>query len=200
MSIYFRALEPEDVILVYKWKNDEEMMKDAVGMSRPWSMKDCSSWIESKTRHDPFNYWFAICLNDGSDKMIGYAGVNDIHYVNSSATSHGVVIGEKEYRDGITWIETNLLIFDYIFNRLNLNRFYGYYSETQKITAMAQPLFFLTIEGIGREAIYLNGKYTNLCFTSLLKKEYLYHLEKGEYRMSSIIKRYREYIKLHKQL
>ncbi len=191
-SVYFRSLEPSDAELIYKWQNDQEMMKNAVGLARPWSMTECRNWIEAKTKHDPYNYWFAICLNDGSGKMIGYTGVNSIHYINSSATCNAIVIGEKEYRDGITWIDTYLLIFDFVFNKLHLNRYYGQHSETQKITDFAEQLFFFTKEGVGREAIYLNGKYIDIYYKSLLRREYLEHLEKGDYELMAIIKRFKK--------
>lgn len=194
-SVYFRAFEPEDSALIYKWKNDHEMMKDAVGMSRPVPMDECREWVAKCSKHDPFNYWFAICLKDGSNKMIGYTGVNNIHFVNSSATSNAVVIGEKEFRDGISWIETYLFILDFVFIKLNLNRFYGIHSENQKTTSLTEPLFFLTKEGVGREAIYQNGQYTNLVYKSILRKEYIAHLANGDYTIREIIKRFRKVIK-----
>ena len=197
-SVYFRAFEPEDAALIYKWKNDHEMMKDAVGMARPVSMEECREWVAKCSKHDPFNYWFAICLNDGSNRMIGYTGVNNIHFVNSSATSDAVVIGEKEFRDGISWIETYLFILDFVFIKLNLNRFYGVHFESQNTTSLTEPLFFITKEGMGREAIYQNGKYTNLVYKSILRKEYMEHLANGDYTLKEILKRFKKVIKSEK--
>lgn len=88
------------------------MMKDAVGMARPWSMQDCRNWVEARTKARSFpNYWFAICLNDGSGRMIGYTGVNSIHYVNSSATCDAIVIGDKRMQDGISWLGNESFLF-----------------------------------------------------------------------------------------
>ncbi len=188
-SVFFRALELEDLPFIHKWMNDQEMLKDAIGMKRPMSMVECKEWLERRVKPDTYNFWFAICLNDESKQIIGYTGVNSIHYVNSSATCDAVVIGEKEYRDGISWIETYLFIFDFIFNKLHLNRFYGEHSETQKTTSATEQLFFLTREGIGREALYMHGRYINVVYKSLLRREYLKHLNNGEYELSSIIKR-----------
>ncbi len=190
-SVFFRALEIEDLPYIYKWMNDQEMLKDAIGMKRPMSMSECREWLERRIKPNTYNFWFAICLNDESKQIIGYTGVNNIHYINSSATCEGVVIGEKEYRDGISWIETYLFIFDFIFNKLHLNRFYGEHSETQKTTSATEHLFFLTREGIGREAIYMQGKYINVVFKSLLRREYMEHLNNGDYELSSILKRLR---------
>lgn len=188
-TVFFRALEPEDAEFVYRWKNDHELMRDAIGMPRPVSMKECRDWIEACTGHDPFNYWFAICLNDGSKRIIGYTGVNNIHYVNSSATCNAIVIGEKECRDGLSWLETNLFIREFVFEKLNLNRFYGSFSETQKTTYLGARLFYARIEGVARQAIWQNGAYHDMLYGALLKEEYLAHKENGDYTVSSLIKR-----------
>lgn len=194
-SIFFRSFESEDVELIYKWMNDFDLMKNAIGMARPWSMKDCVDWLTPKTKHDPFNYWFAICLNDQSKKMIGYTGVNNIHYVNRSATCNAIVIGDAECRDGISWLETNILIREFVFETLHLNRYYGSFSETQKTTAIANELFYSTIEGLERQAIWKNGQYNDVYLVSLLRDEYLQHKTNGDYELMSLIRRLRKLLK-----
>lgn len=194
-SIIFRSFELEDVELIYKWMNDYDLMKNAIGMARPWSMQDCIDWVTPKTKHDPFNYWFAICLNDQSKKMIGYTGVNNIHYVNRSATCNAIVIGDVECRDGISWLETNILIREFVFETLHLNRYYGSFSETQKTTAIANELFYSTIEGVERQAIWKNGQYNNVYLVSLLRDEYLLHKANGDYELMSLIRRLRKLLK-----
>ena len=44
-SVFFRALEIEDLPYIYKWMNDQEMLKDAIGMKRPMSMSECREWL-----------------------------------------------------------------------------------------------------------------------------------------------------------
>ena len=194
-SIIFRSFELEDVELIYKWMNDYDLMKNAIGMTTPWSMEDSIDWVTPKTKHDPFNYWFAICLNDQSKKMIGYTGVNNIHYVNRSATCNAIVIGDVECRDGISWLETNILIREFVFETLHLNRYYGSFSETQKTTAIANELFYSTIEGVERQAIWKNGQYNNVYLVSLLRDEYLLHKANGDYELMSLIRRLRKLLK-----
>ena len=194
-SIFFRSFEPEDANCIYKWINDYDLMKNAIGMPRPWSMQDCIDWVNSKIKHDPFNYWFAICLNDQFKKMIGYTGVNNIHYVNSSATCNAIVIGDADCRDGISWLETNLLIREFVFETLHLNRYYGRFSETQKTTAIANELFYSTIEGVERQAIWKNGRYNNVYLVSQLREEYLQHKENGDYELISLIRRLKKILK-----
>lgn len=198
-TVFFRALEPEDAPCIYKWRNDHKLMKDAIGMARPWSMKDCVKWLESKTTNDPFNYWFAICLNNESRQMIGYTGVNHIHFVNSSATCDAIVIAEKDGKNGFTWLDTNILIREFVFETLHLNRYYGKYSETQKITAIANELFYSTVEGIERQAIWKDGQYHDVYLVSLLREEYFMHKNNGDYEISALIKRLRSVYNQYKK-
>ena len=197
-SVFFRSLEPEDSELIYKWNNNHELMKDAVGMARPWSMQDCRNWVNARIEHNPFNYWFAICLNDGSKRMIGYTGVNSIHFVNSSATCDAIVIGDNECRDGVSWLETNLLIREFVFERLHLNRYYGSYSESQRMTALANKLFYSTVEGVARKAIWSNGDYRDVYMVSMLKEEYFIHKNNGDYELPALIRRLRKLMKEEK--
>lgn len=194
-SVFFRSLELDDVNSIYKWMNDCELMKDAVGMKRPWSLLECREWVEKRMKQGPYNFWFAICLNDESKKMIGYTGVNDIHYVNSSATCNAVVIGDSDSHDGFTWLDTYILVREFVFETLHLNRFYGCYSETQKLTALANKLFFSTVEGIERQAIWQNGEYHDIHRVSILREEYLFHKNNGDFEKSNLLKRLRKLLK-----
>lgn len=188
-SVCFRALEPEDAISIYKWMNDFTLMKDAVGMSRFVSSEECRQWVSKRMIHDPYNFCFAICINDESKKLIGYMSLNNVHYINSSAETGAILIGDKNYRDGISWIESILYIHYFAFEVLHLNRLYGSHLLTQKVSASITDLFFWKNEGIQRQAIYKNGKYQDLSHESILKDEYFIHKDKGEYTVNSIIKR-----------
>lgn len=191
-GVFFRCFEPDDYKMIYKWHNDPEMMKDAVGMERLWSLQECKEWIEDRMKKNPFNFWYAVCLNNDSKQMIGYFGINNIHFVNRSATCNGIVIGEKQCRDGISWIQVYLYILYYVFEVLHLNRYYGYHLESQKLTSFVDELLFIKEEGRQRQAYFKNGKYIDGIMRSILSSEYFEHKQNGEYEMKNILKRIRE--------
>ncbi|NCC18143.1 MAG: N-acetyltransferase [Bacteroidia bacterium] len=188
-TVYFRAIEPDDVEYIYIWMNDHEMMKDAVGMPRPKSMQECREWTISSSNHNPYSYSFAICTNDNSKKIIGYMTLTNIHFVNSSVETGAIVIGDRNYRDGITWIESVLYLHYFTFEILHLNRLYGSHLLSQKVSHLITDLFFWKNEGILRQAVYKNGEYQDLSIDALLKDEYFKHKNNGEYIVSSVIKR-----------
>jgi RimJ/RimL family protein N-acetyltransferase len=188
-TVYFRAIEPEDAEYIYMWMNDHEMMRDAVGMPRPKSMQECREWAISASKHNPFNYSFAICTNDKSNKIIGYTTLTNIHFINSSVETGAIVIGDRNYRDGITWIESVLYLHYFAFEILHLNRLYGSHLLSQKVSDSITDLFFWQHEGILRQAVYKNGKYHDLSSEALLKDEYFKHKNNGEYTVSSVLER-----------
>ena len=121
--------------------------------------------------------------------MIGYASLINIHYINSSAETGAVVIGDTDYNDGFAWVESVLYLFEYAFERLGLNRVYGESLLGHKISNLVEDLMFMTREGILREAAYKNGRFYDISYAAILKKEYFLHKEAGDYEMSSVIRR-----------
>lgn len=190
-TVCFRTIELEDAELIFKWMNDHEMMKNAVGMPRPKSMQECKDWTLAASNHNPYNYSFAICLNDESKRMIGYMTLINIHFINSSAETGAIVIGDNNYRDGISWIESLLYLHYFAFEVLHLNRLYGAHLLTQKVSDSINDLFFWKNEGTFRKAVYKNGLFQDLSYESILCDEYFEHKNKGDYTVASIIKRLR---------
>lgn len=188
-SIKFRTFEERDINSIYRWKNDDELNRMSVGLCRKISYEDTAKWVRSKIPHNPFEVFWAVCTNDDEERIIGYAGLTDIHYINSSANFAGLVIGDKNYRNGIAWIELYQFVLEYAFERLGLNRLYGgAIVEHIQTNTMSKALFFQK-EGVERQAVFKNGRFYDLEKHALLKKEYFEHKDKGDYEFSKILRR-----------
>lgn len=194
-SVFFRAFEPEDAILIYKWKNDFDLLNMAVGMNRKISYEDCLEWVKDKSKHHYFEIYWAICLNDDTKKMIGYTHLNKIHYINRDVESGGIIIGDKDYRDGIIWIEIYQILMSYVFDVLNLNRFYGICLNEHKLTMTMMTILFWSSEGLFKQSVYKKGKYHDIVMWALLREDYYRHKMSGDYETTAIIKRIRTYRK-----
>ena len=190
-TVYFRAFEEEDAELIYKWMNDDELKKLSVGVNRRMCRDEASDWVKARMRDKRDQVWWAICAKD-TNLMIGYAYLADIHYINRSASYGGIVIGNKDYQDGMAWIETYLFVHEYAFERLGMNRLYGEALLKHSTTNTMRRLMYWTVEGVHRQAIYKNGEYQDVSTASLLSGEYFQHKKNGDYEISSIIKRLRE--------
>lgn len=187
-TVYFRTFEEEDAELIYQWRNEDDLKKLTTGMNRCVSREEASDWVKARIRHNPYQVYWAICAKD-TGKMIGYACLTDIHYINSSANLSGILIGDKKYQDGTAWIETYLFIYEYVFERLNLNRVFGHAIVDHKMTIAMRKAVFSTTEGVMRQAAFKNGRYYDVSIASLLKDEYFAHKAAGDYELSAVMKR-----------
>lgn len=192
-TVFFRAFEEEDIDAIYQWKNDDELNKLTVGLNRKVCRDDVAKWVRSKMPHNPYEVFWAICPKDAPNKIIGYAQLTEIHFINSSANFSGIMIGDKDYQDGFAWLETYLFVMEYAFERLGLNRLYGASILGHKDSNGIGKYLFWTKEGIMRQAVFKNGVFFDLLLGSILKKEYFLHKNNGDYEIKAILKRIRDY-------
>lgn len=190
-TVFFRTFEEEDADLIYQWMNDDELKELSVGLNRRMCKEEAQEWVKARMHHHEYNVYWAICSKE-SGKMIGYASLVGIHYINSSAETGAIMIADPEYNDGTAWIESVLFMFEYAFERLNLHRVYGHSLIGHKISNTVEPLMFMQQEGILRQAIYKNGRYYDLSCAAILRDEYFAHKEAGDYDMMNIIRRLRK--------
>lgn len=187
-TIFFRAFEPEDAILIHQWKNSDELNELTIGLNKKTSLEEDQQWVNAHKDHHPYYAYWAICAKD-TGKMIGYASLVNIHYINSSAETGAILIGDPNYNDGFAWIESVLYLFEYAFERLNLNRVYGQSLVGHKISNLVEPLMFMQQEGVLRQAAFKNGRYYDISFAGILKSEYYSHKEAGDYELPAVIRR-----------
>ena len=190
-TVYFRAFEPDDAILIHQWKNSDEINAMTVGLNKKTTMEDDQRWVNSVKDHHPYYAYWAICSRE-TDKLIGYASLVNIHYINSSAETGAIMIADPDYNDGIAWIESVLFMLEYAFERLGLNRVYGESLMGHKMSNRMGPLVFMQTEGILRQAVFKNGKFYDLHYSGILKDEYFAHKEAGDYEIMKLIRRLRK--------
>ena len=188
-TVCFREFEERDVDAIYKWKNDEKLSQMIVGQFQPITYEDAQKWVKGcMGHHDNFIFW-AICTNDDEKRIVGWAALAKIDKVNQSAETHSIVIADPDFNDGFAWLETEILMFNYAFEVLKLNRLYGVSLVGHKISNQVGELMFMKTEGILRQAIYKNDRFYDLQYDAILKEEYFAHKEAGDYELMAIIRR-----------
>ena len=197
-TVFFRAFEEADAELIYKWKNDDSLKHLNTGLNRCMCKEEALEWVKARMRHQDYRVFWAICAKD-TGKMIGYACLTDIHYINSSANFSGILIGDKDYQDGMAWIETYLFVYEYVFERLNLNRIYGRAIHEHKTTLAMREAMFSTTEGILRQDVFKNGRYYDVSISSILKDEYFAHKANGDYEITAVLKRLTKIVRKEKR-
>jgi len=191
-TVCFRDLEERDVDFVYRCKNDEKLSSMIVGEYHPFSYEEAHNWVQGcMGEHETYKFW-AIATNDAEQRMVGWVALSKIDYTNQSANTHSIVIADRDYNDGIAWIETELHLLKYAFDTLKLNRLYGVSLLGHKMSNLVGDLMFFQTEGILRQACYKNNRFYDLQYIGILKDEYFAHKEAGDYEMMKIIRRLRK--------
>ena len=93
-GIKLKPIELEDVTILNKWKNDEEIFKYLGGGFRPISESQQKKWMESMVDNNSSNQRFMIV--DEEENKIGFIGLYDISGVHGTCTL-GIYVGEKSY-------------------------------------------------------------------------------------------------------
>ena len=143
------------------------------GTSRKFTFEDAKKWLEGcMGDHETYKFW-AVCTNDIEKRIVGWISLSQIDRDNHCACHHGIVIGDKDYRDGTVMFEAMLLSMDYAFNILHLHRLYGScLSEHKTSPHMLNSLGF-NLEGTQKDAVYRNGRYYDVLDYAMLNEEYL---------------------------
>jgi RimJ/RimL family protein N-acetyltransferase len=190
-TVTFRDFEERDIDFIYKCKNDEKLNSMIVGDYHPYTYEEATKWVHGcMGEHETFKFW-AVCTNDVEKRIIGWVSLSDINMIESSASFHGIVIADPRFRDGLAWIESYLFVYDYAFEKLNLNKVYGS-ALVNHVTSqtMRRVMYGKTID-YKKNAVFKNGIYHDISVGELSRDVYTKHKNNGDYKLSSILKRVR---------
>lgn len=169
-QIYLRALEEKDLEGNYfQWLNDEEVCKFNSHALFPNTMTKMRDYFES-TQQGSSQVVLAIVSIDG-DKHLGNISLQGINWVDRTA-EFAILLGERAFWGKGISSEAALLICDYGFKRLNLNRIYcGTSEENVGMQKLAVKLK-MQKEGVRRKAIYKFGEYKDMWEYGVLRDEF----------------------------
>ncbi|CCY36129.1 uncharacterized protein BN796_00365 [Alistipes sp. CAG:831] len=198
-SIFLRPFKAEDYLLINRWRSDPDIQKMTGGPIRYVSLEIEREWVLSKMRDNTSNIYWAICLNDESERMVGYISLNQIDHLNKSADAGGTVIGDRDARDGYIIFEAMYLVLDYAFNQLNLNRITASCLPEHYMAPHSLYAFGFKKEGTAESALYKNGSYHNVDHYALLRSTYDELCGAGQYTIGELVKRCIKHIKSKKK-
>lgn len=169
--IYLRLFEPSDYELTYLWHSDPYIQKMICAPRRVISKEIEKNWVLSKSTNNIKDIYLAICLKE-NDQMIGWYSINNIDFQNRKCHLGGVVIGEKQYRDGFAHAEAGKLATEYVFNQLNMHKATGSCLSTHIMSRASMEAGGWHFDGVERDAFFKDGQYHTLCHYSILENEY----------------------------
>lgn len=168
-TIFLRAFEFQDLKLLNEIRNDSKNFEHTGGNKYFVSTEYDKKWIEDKIFNNQNQLYLAICHVDNG--MIGYLGISDIDHLNKVAQWAGINIHKKYAGNGYGTVAATLLL-KHVFEELGLNRFYGYWIESNLASIkMAEKVGFVK-EGLVRDFVFKKNKYHNAFIMSILEREY----------------------------
>lgn len=172
--VLLRSLEREDVKLIHKWQNDEEVMR--LARSEPdhlISIEALTAELEKSIRaEDQMTRRYGI-QEKSSKKLIGWCSIRFNNWANRYTSAEiGLAIGEKDqWRKGYGTEIVSLLLKE-SFEQLSLHRAgWWTYAENKGSIALAKKMGFRE-EGRLRENVFFDNTFHDSVVLGLTKDEY----------------------------
>jgi len=169
-NIYLSPLAKADISQEYiSWLNDAEVCRENSHATFPNSEVKTTAYVES-IENSKTEIVFAIRWKE-NDVHIGNISLQKINWINRSGEI-AIIIGNKNYWNKGIGSEAYKLLIDYGFNTLNLNRISSGQTITNEGMIKVCVKNGMKKEGLLREALFKNGKFSDVIIYSILLKEY----------------------------
>lgn len=170
-EIKMRALEPEDLDILYKWENNSEEWKYGNTLS-PYSKLTLRKYIAETQEQDIYEAkQLRLMVELKSDRtVIGTIDLYDFDFHNSRA-GVGILV-DKNYRNRKYATQILALIREYVFSFLKINQIYAYIGEdNQKSIRLFEKVGY-TQSGILKEWVCHNSFFKNVYFYQLIREKH----------------------------
>ncbi|RME85450.1 MAG: N-acetyltransferase [Caldilineae bacterium] len=170
--VRLRPIERADLPNYVRWFADPEVLR-YFGNYLPLSLAQEERWYERQLDSGSIN--FAV---EYQGRHVGGAGFAHIDHRNQNAEV-GLVIGEKDLWDRGLGQDTLATLVDYGFAYLNLHRIYlRVFAENKRAIHAYEKVGFRE-EDRFREAEWRHGRWHDLCFMSILRREWEHRQQEG---------------------
>jgi RimJ/RimL family protein N-acetyltransferase len=178
--VYLRALEPEDYLTSYKWRNDHESVKFAHAIPRYVSKETERKWVlKAIDEHESGKVVrLAICKIEDNEH-IGYIYLKNIDHKNQSCAINILIEASYQKKNQLA-TEAILLLLKYAFTELGLRRVKVQLNEQNQSSILLWEEIGFQYEATLRSSLFRQHQFQNELIYSLLAEDYLekYHPEK----------------------
>ena len=157
----------EDTELIVRWRNNPNVQQSFV-FRETFTNEMHENWMNNKVATGKVVQF--IIQDNETKKKIGSVYLRDIDSIFRSA-EYGIFIGEDNFRGKGLGSEAARLIVDFAFKDLKLHRvFLRVFKHNVTAVASYKKVGF-EVEGIARDMVYLDGKYHDMIFMSMINWE-----------------------------
>jgi len=162
----------EDLTHMREWVNDEEITRDLSDIFLyPNTLNDTESYLNNILEGKDSNRAHFVIAHKSDGSYIGQIDLIRVDWKNRTAEM-GIVIGKKDCLGKGYGSEAIKLMQKFVFEKMNLNRLeLCVHEHNERAKACYKKCGFVE-EGIKRDCIYKDGKYTDVIFMGILKKEH----------------------------
>lgn len=169
--IRLRKFEKADLPQFVAWLNDPEV-RAGLGMYLPISQTEEDHWFEKMVQRPPAEHAFIVEIRDGEGwRVIGSTSLFDFDWRVRKA-EFGILLGDKSIWNQGYGTEVTRLMLQHGFETLNLNRIELKVFSTNSRAQRAYEKAGYVLEGIQRQANYLNGIYTDDHLMAVLREDW----------------------------
>lgn len=168
--LILRLFQKADAETVTTLCNNYNIYKSTLYLPYPYHINDALTWME--THYDNFIadklYEFAI-----TDKKTGEV-LGAISLSNNKSFEHGELaywIGEPYWGKGYA-TEASKALLQFAFKEIKLNKVFARYFSSNIASGKVMEKIGMKQEGILKEHIIKEGKYTDLVYYGILEKEF----------------------------
>jgi acetyltransferase, GNAT family len=170
--LYLSPMNPNDVEKYVEWISSP-IVSDGMGnTSNILTEAVDKEFIEKALKNG--DKCFAIILLE-NDELIGNCSIY-VKSANDGVAELGIFIGDEKFRNNGYGQESLNLLLDYGFNYLNLNSVYLNVFSFNDVAINCYKKIGFKEAGRLRENYFLNGKYYDVIYMDILKREF-----KGSY-------------------
>ena len=169
-KIKLRALEPEDLDLLYKWENDTGLWIHGNNLS-PYSKLTLRQYITDSQSQDIYQskQLRLMIINKSDDQTIGTIDLYDFD-IRNSKIGIGILIHEKARNKSFATM-TIELIKNYVFSFLNIHQIYAYVSCKNEASIKLFNKVGFKDYGLLKDWIYVSNKeYQDVYIYQLINK------------------------------
>jgi len=160
----------EDLPTLYLWINDREQVLFNAPY-KPVHESQHRAWFEAiQQRNDVVIFGIRLLK---TNKLIGSCQLHSISNIHRSAELQ-IRIGDIVEQDKGYGTEAVSLLLKHAFNDLNLHRVYLHVFNTNTRALHVYEKIGFEIEGMLREAVYIDGKYIDVAVMRIMRDEYEY--------------------------
>ena len=170
LKTWIRPIEEDDIDLIYRWYNDQEVNLWSSGAWPLNTLQSKDQIAEKFLDGSPDTYRYAIL--DENELLIGTTGFKELNIPGRSATLY-VVIGNKAYWGKGYGSDALITFVRFLFTQWNFHRIsLDTWDENIRAIKAYEKVGF-KIEGRQREARFVLGNYHDSILMGLLREEFL---------------------------